>query len=58
MQDLSDMTPPPMNTMLVKQPRAEAIQKRDAGKAMAVKDVPPTTPGMQVHKSKDCFCKS
>ena len=53
MQDLSDMTPPPMNTMLVKQPKAEAIQKKEARKAMTVRDVPPTTPGMQVQKVRN-----
>ena len=39
---LKEMMPQPMNTMLVKQPRDEAIKKRSERKAMVVKDVPPT----------------
>ena len=39
------MTPAPMNTMLEKQPRGEAIEKRDKRKSMDVADIPPTTPG-------------
>ena len=39
------MTPPPMNQMLDKQPRAEAMQKRDDRRRMTVKDVPPSIPG-------------
>ena len=39
--------PAPMNTMVEKQPREEAIEKRAKGKKMVVEDVPPptTTPG-------------
>ena len=37
-----EMMPQPMNTMLVKQLRHEAIKKRSERKAMVVKDVPPT----------------
>lgn len=43
-QELNEMTPAPMNTMLEKQPVAEAIEKRRRRRAMIV-DVPPTTPG-------------
>ncbi len=39
---IKDMTPKPMNTMLTKQPRDEAIKKRTERKAMVTKDVPPT----------------
>lgn len=35
----------PMNTMLEKQPRGEAIKKREKRKSLVVADVPPTTPG-------------
>ena len=42
---LHDKTPAPMNTMLEKQPREEAVQKRTDRNSMVVKDVPPTTPG-------------
>lgn len=44
MQELHDMNPPPMNTMLEKQSREEAIQKRTERKEKTVQDVPPTTP--------------
>ena len=43
---LNEKTPAPMNTMLEKQPRAEALQKRTMRSKMVVKDVPPTTPGI------------
>ena len=42
---LKNMTPPPVNTMLQKQPREEAIEKRSKRAKMVVEDVPPTTPG-------------
>ena len=42
---LSEKTPAAMNSMLEKQPRAEALQKREQRSKMVVKDVPPTTPG-------------
>lgn len=45
---LKERTPAPMNTMLEKQPREEAIQKRVERKKMTAKDVPPTTPVSQV----------
>lgn len=45
MQELSDMNPPPMNTMLERESREEAIIKRTERKGKTVKDVPPTTPG-------------
>lgn len=43
---LREKTPDPMNAMLQKQPRQEAVQKRADRKRMVVKDVPPTTPGV------------
>ena len=42
---LREMTPAPMNSMVEKQPREEAVQKRIKRRSMEVKDVPPTTPG-------------
>ncbi len=39
---LMEMAPPPMNTMLTKQPREEAIQKMLDRKEMVVANVPPT----------------
>ena len=45
---LKEMTPEPMNAMLDKQPREEAIQKRVKRAKMVVEDIPPTcTPGME-----------
>ena len=43
---LNEKTPAPMNTMLEKQSRDEAIKKKEEERSqMVVKDVPPTTPG-------------
>jgi len=39
------MVPPPMNTMLDKQPREEAIRKQKERSSMVSKDVPPTAAG-------------
>ena len=43
-KELKEMTPLPMNTMLEKEPREEALEKRKKRKEMTVKNVPPTTP--------------
>ena len=43
--DLKEMTPLPMNTMLVKQSKREAILKKVQRKGMTIVDVPPTNPG-------------
>ena len=52
---LQEKTPAPMNTMLEKQPRAEALQKRAERSKMVTKDVPPTTPGIEeLHNSTNC----
>ena len=40
MRELHDMNPPPMNTMLEKQLREEAIEKRTERKGNTVQDVP------------------
>ena len=45
MQELHDMIPLPMNTMLVKQLNEEAIQKSTERNEKTVQDLPPTTPG-------------
>ena len=44
-EELKTMTPPAMNTMLEKQPKSEAIKKREERRLMQVKDVPPSIPG-------------
>jgi hypothetical protein len=40
---LKDMTPEPMNSMLEKQSKADAITKRTERSKMVIQDVPPTT---------------
>ena len=40
---LKDSRPPAMVTMLVKQPRKEALEKREMRKRMVVTNVPPTS---------------
>ena len=42
---LKQSTPVAMNTMFAKQPKEQAIKKREERKKMVVKGVPPTTPG-------------
>lgn len=44
---LQEMTPAPMNSMLEKQPREEALEKRARRMKMTIEDVPP--PVNQVH---------
>ena len=51
--DLVKQRPPPMNTMLDKQPREEAIEKRKKIDSMKLIDVPPTNPGMTVLHTSD-----
>ena len=46
LEELKKMTPKPMNVMLNKQPRDEAIKKRNERRAMVVKDASPTATGM------------
>ena len=55
-QELADITPSPMNTMLEKQPAAEAIAKRRKRLSMIVADVPPTTPG-EIMMQRDNVCR-
>ena len=43
---LQEKTPSPTNTMLEKQLRAEALQKRAERSKIVSKDAPPTTPGI------------
>ncbi|XP_068747225.1 uncharacterized protein [Montipora capricornis] len=47
--ELQTMVPPPMNTMLDKQPREEAIRKQKERSSMVSKDVPPTAAGTCCH---------
>ena len=42
---LQEKVPAPMNTMLEKQSKVEALQKRAERSKMVIKDVPPITPG-------------
>ena len=43
--DLKKKSPAPMNTMLEKQSKDEAMKKKDDRSKMVTEDVPPTTPG-------------
>ena len=45
-QKLKEKSPAPMNEMLQKEPREQALKKREERSKMIVKDVPPTTPGI------------
>ena len=48
--DLKEMVPEPMNTMLEKQPKEEAIRKWADRMNLVTRDVPPTAPpGTYVH---------
>ncbi len=42
--ELKSLTPPPMNTMLNKQPREEAIAKKRKRDGMQLANVSPTNP--------------
>ena len=42
---MTDLTPPPMNTMLEKQQRSEARKKKKDRESIPFDDVPPTNPG-------------
>ena len=44
-QKLKEKSPAPMNEMLQKEPRDEALRKREERSKVIVRDVPPTTPG-------------
>lgn len=47
---LKEISPEPMNSMLTKQPKTEAIAKHKQRKIMVTQDVPPTTPGNELSK--------
>ena len=47
-KELKDKTPPPMNTMMEKQSRSDALEKRAARSKLTTQNVPPTTPVHQV----------
>ena len=42
---LKDMTPSPMNTMLEKESKSDAVKKKIDRSKKTVENVPPTTPG-------------
>lgn len=44
-KELVDMSPAPMDNMLEKQPRTEALKNKEIRKGLVAKDVPPTAPG-------------
>ena len=46
---LKDMTPPPMNTMLEKESRSSAMEKKIDRSKKITENVPPTTPGISSH---------
>ena len=50
--ELKDKTPPPMNVMVEKQSRVEALKKKEARNKMVVQNVPPITPGTVLFDSK------
>ena len=54
-EELKTMTPPPMNTMLQKQPKSEALRKREDRRQMLVENVPPSTPGKLSTSLEDFF---
>ena len=54
-KNIKDMTPKPMNAMLTKQTRGEAIKKREERKLMVTKDVRPTA-GLLINSH--CACAS
>ena len=45
-EELKKMSPAPMNTMLEKQSKTEAVQKRLDRLQIVTKDVPPTVAGI------------
>ena len=47
-QKLSEMTPEPMNSMLDKQSKADAIAKTPERSKMVIQDIPSTTPGTNI----------
>lgn len=44
-EEIKTETPDPMNTMLEKESRVEAIKKKQARERMTTVDIPPTNPG-------------
>jgi hypothetical protein len=53
-KEIKKETPLPMNTMLDKQPRSEAIKKKQSRESMPIVDVPPTNPGRLFNSKKNC----
>ena len=54
-QTLKEMTPSPMNTMLQKQAKEDAIKKHIERKQMKAVDVTPTTPGNVIIFGVSCY---
>lgn len=54
-EKLKEMTPSPMNTMLQKQSKQDAIKKHIERKQMKAVDVPPTTPGNALIVGVSCL---
>lgn len=55
---LKEMTPPAMHSMLDKQSRSDAIEKKAKRNRLTVEDIPPTTPGNNViilYKFDECL---
>jgi hypothetical protein len=52
---LKEMCPPPMNTMLTKQTKREALKKRSDRSQIVIQDVPPTTPGNNIQPPPQLF---
>ena len=46
---LKDITPSPMNTMLEKESKSTAVQKKMERSKKITENVPPTTPGISSH---------
>ena len=54
-ETLKEMTPSPMNTMLQKQAKEDAIKKDIERKQMKSVNVPPTTPGNAIIFGVSCY---
>jgi len=55
--ELNDMTPPPMNSVLEKQSREDAIRKKDERRSMVVEAVQPSNPGRNMSKTHPLYCQ-
>ena len=46
---LKELTPLPMNSMLERESKTDAVKKKTGRSKKVVEDVPPTTPGKKAH---------